>query len=103
MADTFFFLLFYDKGYPWQEVRAFLFETSPGRVNAWMHARRTVWHMALGEAQALPARDPKHLDHTLALCVAVDGILDGTERRLQRPHDPTEPQEKDSGKKKTTP
>jgi len=103
MADTLFFLLFYYKGYPWQEVRAFLLETSPGRVNAWLHARSTVWHMALGEAQALPARDPKHLDQTLALCVAVDGILDGTARRLQRPHDPTEQQEKYSGKKKTTP
>jgi DDE superfamily endonuclease len=79
---------------------AFLFDTSQGRVNAWMHMLRMVLHMALGEAQALPTRDPKNLEQTLALCLSVDFIIDGTERRIQRPHDATEQQEKYSGKKK---
>jgi hypothetical protein len=81
-------------------VIAFLFDTSPGRVNAWIHTRSRVLQMALGEAQALPARDPTNLEQTLALCVSVDFIIAGTERRVQRPQDPTEQQEKYRGKKR---
>jgi hypothetical protein len=57
--------------------------------------------MALGEAQALPERAPKNLEQTLALCASVDFIIDGTERRIQRPRDPIEQKEQYSGKKKT--
>jgi hypothetical protein len=93
MADTLFCILFYCKVYPLQAVMALLFETSQGRVNAWMHQRRTVLQMALGKAHALPARDPHNLEQTLALCVSVDCIIDGTERRVQRPTDSTEHKE----------
>jgi Helix-turn-helix of DDE superfamily endonuclease len=101
MEDKLLFILFYYKVYPLQEVLAFLFDTSQGRVNEWIHTLSTVLQMALGEAQALPTRDPKNLAQTLALCVSVDFIIDGTERRIQRPQDPTEQKEKYSGKKKT--
>lgn len=101
MEDKLLFILFYYKVYPLQEVLAFLFDTSQGRVNEWIHTLSTVLQRALGEAQALPARDPKNLAQTLALCVSVDFIIDGTERRIQRPQDPTEQKEKYSGKKKT--
>jgi hypothetical protein len=73
---------------------ALLFDTSQGRVNEWIHQRSTVLKMALGKAHMLPARDPKNLEHTLALGVAVDFIIDGTERRIQRPHDTIEQKEK---------
>jgi len=99
MEDNLLFILFYFKVYPLQEVMAFLFDTSQGRVNEWIHTLRRVLHMALGAAQALPARDPKNLEQTLALCLSVDCIIDGTERRIQRPHDATEQQKKYSGKK----
>lgn len=102
MEDKLFFILFYCKVYPLQEVMAFLFETSQGRVNAWIHQLSTILQMALGKAHVLPARDPTNLEQTLALCVSVDFIIDGTERRIQRPQDPTAQQEKYSGKKKTT-
>lgn len=102
MEDKLLFILFYYKVYPLQEVIAFLFDTSQGRANEWIHTLSTVLQMALGEAQALPERDPKNLAQTLALCVSVDFIIDGTERRIQRPQDPTEQQKKYSGKKKTT-
>jgi hypothetical protein len=72
---------------------ALLFDTSPGRVHAWIHQRSTVLKMAGGKAHMLPERAPKNLAHTLALCVAVDFIIDGTERRIQRPHDTIEQQE----------
>ena len=103
MEDKLLFILFYFKVYPLQEVMAFLFDTSQGRVNEWIHQLSTVLKMALGKAQALPERDPKNLEQTLALCVSVDFIIDGTERRVHRPQEATEQQEKYSGKKKTIP
>lgn len=103
MEDKLLFILFYFKVYPLQEVMAFLFETSQGRVNEWMHKLSIVLKMALGKAQVLPERDPKNLEQTLALCVSVDFIIDGTERRVHRPKDATEQKEKYSGKKKTIP
>ena len=42
----------------------------------------------------LPERDPQNLEQILALCVSVDCIIDGTERRIQRPQDAAEQQEK---------
>ena len=50
MEDKLLFILFYFKVYPLQEVMAFLFETSQGRVNEWIHTLSIVLHMALGEA-----------------------------------------------------
>lgn len=94
MEEKLLFILFYYKVYPLQEVIAFLFDTSQGRVNEWIHTLSRVLQMALGEAQALPERDPTNLEQTLALCVSVDFIIDGTERRVQRPPDPPEQQEK---------
>src|SRR5438128_3704217 len=87
MEDKLLFILFYFKVYPLQEVMAFLFDTSQGRVNEWIHHLSTVLKMALGKAQALPERDPKNLEHILALCVSVDFIIDGTERCVHRPKD----------------
>jgi alpha-ketoglutarate-dependent taurine dioxygenase len=94
MEDKLLFILFYFKVYPLQEVMAFLFDTSQGRVNEWIHQLSTILKMARGKAQVLPERDPQHLEQTLALCVAVDFIIDGTERRIQRPKDATEKKEK---------
>jgi hypothetical protein len=101
MEDKLLFILFYYKVYPLQEVLAFLFDTSQGRVNEWIHQFSTILKMALGKAQALPERDPKNLEQTLALCVSVDFIIDGTERRVHRPQEATKQKEQYSGKKKT--
>lgn len=103
MEDKLLFILMYVKVYPLQEVMAYLFDTSQGRVNEWIHQLSTVLKMALGKAQVLPERDPQNLEQTLALCVAVDFIIDGTERRIQRPQDPIKQKENDSGKKKRIP
>jgi hypothetical protein len=94
MEEKLLFILFYFKVYPLQEVMAFLFDTSQGRVNEWIHHLSIVLKMALGTIQALPERDPKNLEQTLALCVSVDFIIDGTERRVHRPQDATEQHEK---------
>jgi hypothetical protein len=100
MEDKLLFILIYFKLYPLQEVMAFLFDTSQGRVNEWIHQLSIVLKMALGAEQVLPERDPKNLEQTLALCVSVDFVIDGTERRIQRPQDAVAQQEKYSGKKK---
>jgi DDE superfamily endonuclease/Helix-turn-helix of DDE superfamily endonuclease len=100
MEDKLLFILMYFKVYPLQEVMAFLFDTSQGRVNEWIHQLSAVLKMALEKGQVLPERDPQNLEQILALCVSVDFIIDGTERRIQRPQDATEQQEKYSGKKK---
>jgi hypothetical protein len=60
------FILFYCKVYPLHEVMAFLFDTSQGRVNEWIHHLSAVLQMALGNLHALPERDPKNLEQTLA-------------------------------------
>ncbi len=103
MEDKLLFILIYFKVYPLQEVMAFLFDTSQGRVNEWIHQLSAVLKMALAQERCLPERDPKSLEQILALCVSVDFSIDGTERRVQRPHDPNEQQEKYSGKKKIIP
>lgn len=100
MEDKLLFILMYFKVYPLQEVMAFLFDTSQGRVNEWIHQLSAVLKMALEQGQVLPERDPQNLEQILALCVSVDFIIDGTERRVHRPQDATEQQEKYSGKKK---
>jgi hypothetical protein len=100
MEDKLLFILFYFKVYPLQEVLAFLFSTSQGRVNEWLHQLSHILKMALGKAQVLPEREPKNLEQTLALCVSVDFIIDGTERRVHRPQDATKQKEKYSGKKR---
>lgn len=90
MEEKLLFILFYCQVSPLQAVMAGLFETSPGRVNAWIQHLRTVLKMALAKAQALPAREPHNLEQTLALGVSVDFILDGPERRVHRPKEATE-------------
>jgi hypothetical protein len=46
MKDKLLFILFYYKVYTLQEVLAFLFDTSQGRVNEWIHQLSTVLKMA---------------------------------------------------------
>jgi Helix-turn-helix of DDE superfamily endonuclease len=100
IEDKLLFILFYFKVYPLQEVIARLFGMSQGRANAWIYTLTPILETALGEAQCLPERDPQNLDQVLALCVAVDFIIDGTERPTHRPTDPIEQKEQYSGKKK---
>jgi len=103
MEDQLLFILMSCKVYPLQEVMAYLFDPSQGRVHEWIPQLSIVLKMALGKAQGLPERDPQNLEQTLALCGAVDCIIEGTERRIQRPQDPSKQKENDSGKKKRIP
>ena len=103
LEDTLLFILISCKIYPRQDVMASLFAMRQGRVNAWIHQLSPVLKRALGHAQCLPERDPQTLEQVLAMCVSVDFIIDGTERRVQRPTDPVQQQDHYSGKKKRIP
>lgn len=98
--DTLLFMLFSFTVYPLHEVLARLFGMSQGRANAWIDKLTPIFESALGAAQCLPERDPQNLAQVLALCVAVDFMMDGTERPTHRPTDPIEQKDQYSGKKK---
>jgi hypothetical protein len=99
MEDKLLFILFYFKIYPLQEVIAFLFDMSQGRANEWIHTLSTVLKMALGDTMCVPERHPQNLEQVLALCVSVDVVIDGTERRMRRPTEADKQKTHYSGKK----
>lgn len=100
MEEQWLFMLVSDKSSPLQAVMATMFAMRQGRVNAWIDTRSEVLTMALGHAHGFPERDPQHLEQILAMGVSVDGIIDGTERRMQRPPDPVQQHDLSRGKKK---
>jgi cytochrome P450 len=80
------FILVYQKSYPLQAILAELFGISQGRANEWIHRLLPILKQALDDLGVLPERDPKkfktkekHQED------AVDSIIEGTERRRQRP------------------
>lgn len=83
------FLLVYLKTYPLQVVMAELFGLSQPRVNYWLRTLLPVLRDVLDELGALPERDPQAFGR--AAGPAGEGarrIIDGTERRRQRPKSP---------------
>src|SRR5436190_11436720 len=96
------FLLVYLKTYPLQVVMAELFGLSQPRVNYWLGQLLPVLRDALDEVGALPERDPR----AFAQAAPTPGepvrrIIDGTERRRQRPKNPEKQAAHYSGRKKT--
>lgn len=79
-----FFILFYYKAYPTQDLMGWLFGFTQGQVSAWV-GRLTA---AVGRLMPLhkPARQVRDLRDLLARDSALqEVIIDGTERRLPRP------------------
>lgn len=79
------FILFYFKIYPLQTVLAFLFGMSQSQANGWIYILSEVLGMCMEEQCHLPGRDPKNLKRVLAECPELSFIIDGTERKRQRP------------------
>lgn len=95
------FILVYQKSYPLQSVMGELFGISQGRVNEWIHRLLPVLKQALDDLEVLPERDPKKFktkekDRKDAATL----IIDGTERRRQRPKQAEKQALHYSGKKK---
>jgi len=96
------FILVYQKTYPLQVVMGELFGLSQSGTNQWLHRLLPVLRDALTTLGVMPARDggrfaqsERRHDEPLAY------IIDGTERRRQRPKKPEKQGLYYSGKKKT--
>jgi hypothetical protein len=98
--DRLFFILFYSRHYPIQEVVAFWFGFSQAQANQWIHRLMPVLDKALGREGQLPARSAAALAEVLHACEEREFVIDGTERPTRRPGDPERRRADYSGKKK---
>jgi hypothetical protein len=74
---------------------------SQGRANIWIHRLPPVVRRALERMKLTPERDGQTVaESELAREGGADFVIDGTERRRQRPHDKARQQAQYSGKKK---
>jgi|SRR5689334_947787 DDE superfamily endonuclease len=95
------FLLVYLKTYPLQAVMAELFDLSQPGVNYWIQRLLPVMQAALDDLGVRPERDPQRFAQTQPSAEADPRlIIDGTERRRQRPKNPEKQALYYSGRKK---
>ena len=95
------FALVYQKSYPLQSVMGELFGMGQSQANEWIHHLLPILKQALDDLGFVPERDPqafkkKEKDRK----DAADSIIDGTERRRQRPKQAEKQALHYSGKKK---
>jgi hypothetical protein len=96
------FILVYQKTYPLQTLLGEVFELSQSRVNEWVHRLLPILKGALDELGVLPERDPAHFAQSEPQHrERPEFIIDGTERRRQRPKNAAKQAAVYSGKKKT--
>lgn len=97
-----FFVLFYFKCYPLQEVMGVLFGLSQPQVCLWIGRLTPLVSDALGDELLLPTRRPADLTRLLEEVPELRVMLtiDGTERPIRRPADPQDRKDDYSGKKK---
>src|SRR5205814_4804093 len=100
-ADKLLFILVYLKAYPLQVVLGKLFGISTSQANYWLHHLLPIVRSALDDLGVLPERDGDQLSGQLAE-PGRSGlvIIDGTERRRQRPKKAEKQELHYSGKKK---
>jgi hypothetical protein len=95
------FIVVYQKTYPLQVVMGELFGMSQSGVNQWIHRLLPVLRDALTTLGVMPEREGRQFAHSERRHEeAVNYIIDGTERRRQRPKKPEKQGLYYSGKKK---
>ncbi len=95
------FALVYQKSYPVQSIMGELFGISQSQANEWIHRLLPILKQALDDLGYEPERDPKQFKKSeQGQKDATKAIIDGTERRRQRPKDAKKQAEYYSGKKK---
>lgn len=100
VEDKLLFILVYEKTYPLQTMLGLQFGLSQGRVNEWIHRLTPILQQAIASLGLTPERDGQALQtNELALEGGADLIIDGTERRRQRPVEQSAQREQYSGKK----
>lgn len=96
------FILVYQKTYPLQVVMGELFDISQSSANEWIHRLLPILRDALITLGVMPERDGEQFAASERHHGAPrDYIIDGTERRRQRPKKPEKQALHYSGKKKT--
>jgi hypothetical protein len=101
VEDKLLFILVYEKTYPLQTMLGLQFEMSQAQANYWIHQLLPILKQSLTELGLAPKRDPQEVSKA-----AISGetssnlLLDGTERRRQRPKDAEKQTAHYSGKKK---
>lgn len=99
--DKLVFILVYEKTYPLQTMLGLHFGLSQPRVNYWIHFLMPLLRESLVELGMAPERDPQKVaSNPLVNESAPDLLIDGTERRRQRPKDLQKQADYYSGKKK---
>jgi hypothetical protein len=91
----------YQKAYPLQELIGATFELSQPQINYWLHRLLPVLQDALNEIGVLPEREPsKFAQHERSKGNSSELIIDGVDRRRQRPKKAEKQKLHYSGKKK---
>lgn len=99
--DKLLFILIYQKAYPLQELLGCLFDLSQSQANRWVHRLLPIFVRALDRLGFLPQRNPRQFSaHERRQREPLDLVIDGTERRRQRPKNPEKQRLHSSGKKK---
>ena len=100
MEDKLLFILVYEKTYPLQTLLGLQFGLTQGRVNEWIHRLTPILQQAFAKLGLRPERDGSAVATSeLVAQGGADVVLDGTERRRQRPQDEKAQAEHYSGKK----
>jgi Helix-turn-helix of DDE superfamily endonuclease len=100
VEDQLLFILVYQKTYPLQTMLGLQFGLSQGSTNKWIHRLLPVLQQALQTMGHTPERDGSQLaEHELAQVGGPDLVIDGTERRRQRPLEAEAQRAQYSGKK----
>ena len=95
------FALIYQKSYPLQVVMGELFGIGQSQANEWIHTLLPILKQALDDLGYVPERDPQQFENTEKdRQDAAVSIIDGTERRRQRPKKAAKQALHYSGKKK---
>lgn len=95
------FGLVYQKSYPVQSIMGELFGMGQTQANEWIHSLLPILKQALDDLGYEPERDPKKFKESEQTRKdAATSIIDGTERRRQRPKDAKKQALHYSGKKK---
>lgn len=80
------FSLVYQKSYPVQSIMGELFGISQSQANEWIHTLLPILKQALDDLGYEPERDPKKFKESeQGQKDETESIIDGTERRCQRP------------------
>lgn len=103
-ADQLLFILIYQKTYPLQTAHGLQFDLSQAQANEWIHRLLPILDRSFVRLKQMPERDGAAFATSgVTPGVPTDLIIDGTERRRQRPKNPEKQREAYSGKKRPTP